>query len=180
MLRHFFFRVHSRVSRAQSDFKFVSASRRNQHASGVRSPDRPTRPPLQQNASAERDGYNSRGDFANPTVFPDDHRQATLTKFDAILAYLFVATSFDFRLVTTVVSKPQIDYRKIVNAAAALEKQIDRYRQMTGEQRLAIALELHDLSCDVAREGIRRANPGADTAEVERLLHRRLELARAR
>ena len=80
----------------------------------------------------------------------------------------------------TVVSKPQIDYRKIVNAAAALEKQIGRYRQMTGEQRLAIALELHDLSCDVAREGIRRANPGADTAEVERLLHRRLELARAR
>jgi hypothetical protein len=94
MLRHFFFRVHSRVSRAQSDFKFISASRRNQHASGVRSPDpeiaapfflsgsfrvfrgrnrilssfrraaetitpaarapqrlRPTRPPLQQNAS---------------------------------------------------------------------------------------------------------------------------------
>jgi hypothetical protein len=39
MLRHFFFRVHSRVSRAQSDFKFVSASRRNQHASGVRSPE---------------------------------------------------------------------------------------------------------------------------------------------
>jgi len=69
---------------------------------------------------------------------------------------------------------------KIVHAAAALEKQIGRYRQMTGEQRLAIALELHDLSCDVAREGIRRANPGADTAEVERLLHRRLELARAR
>ncbi|PYL22749.1 MAG: hypothetical protein DMF44_10030 [Verrucomicrobia bacterium] len=53
-----------------------------------------------------------------------------------------------------------------MNAAAALEKQIDRYRQMTGEQRLAIALELHGLSCDVAREGIRRANPGADTAEV--------------
>ena len=102
------------------------------------------------------------------------------TKLDAIPAYLCVATSFDFRLVTTVVSKPQIDYRKIVNAAAALEKQIGRYRQMTGEQRLSIALELHELSCDVAREGIRRANPGADTAEVERLLHRRLELARAR
>lgn len=84
------------------------------------------------------------------------------------------------RLVTTVVSEPQMDYRKIVHAAAALEKQIGRYRQMTGEQRLSIALELHELSCDVAREGIRRANPGADTAEVERLLHRRLELARAR
>jgi hypothetical protein len=93
---------------------------------------------------------------------------------------LFVATSFDFRLVTTVVSEPRMDYRNIVRGAAALEKQIDRYRQMTGEQRLSIALELHELSCDVAREGIRRANPGADTAEVERLLRRRLELARAR
>ena len=120
------------------------------------------------------------GDFADFAVFPDNHRQTVSTKLDAIPAYLFVATSFDFRLVTTVVSKPQIDYRKIVNAAAALEKQIGRYRQMTGEQRLSIALELHELSCDVAREGIRRANPGADTAEVERLLHRRLELARAR
>ena len=125
-------------------------------------------------------GYNSRGDFADFTVLPDDHRQTAAAKFRTIPAYLFIATSFDFRLVTTVVSKPQMDYRKIVHAAAALEKQIGRYRQMTGEQRLSIALELHELSCDVAREGIRRANPGADTAEVERLLHRRLELARAR
>jgi len=56
---------------------------------------------------------------------------------------------------------------------------IERYRQMTGEQRLAVALELHEISCEVAREGIRRANPAADVAEVEQLLHRRLELARA-
>jgi hypothetical protein len=39
---------------------------------------------------------------------------------------------------------------------------------------------LHELSCDVAREGIRRGNPQADAAEVERLLHRRLQLARAK
>ena len=63
--------------------------------------------------------------------------------------------------------------------AAALEKQIARYRQMTGEQRLAVALELHELSCDIAREGIRRQHPDADAAEVERLLRRRLEIARA-
>jgi hypothetical protein len=49
---------------------------------------------------------------------------------------------------------------------------------MTGEQRLAVALELHELSCDVAREGIRQQNPRADAVEVERLLRRRLELAR--
>ena len=66
-----------------------------------------------------------------------------------------------------------------MTAATALDKQIERYRQMTGEQRLAVALDLHELSCDIAREGIRRQNPKADNAEVERLLRHRLELARA-
>ncbi|MGH8046197.1 MAG: hypothetical protein ACREKL_03040 [Chthoniobacterales bacterium] len=66
-----------------------------------------------------------------------------------------------------------------MTAEAALDRQIVRYREMTGEQRLAIALELHEMSCDIAREGIRRMHPKADHAEVERLLRRRLELARA-
>lgn len=66
-----------------------------------------------------------------------------------------------------------------MNAATALEKQIERYRKMTGEQRLAVALDLHEMSCDIAREGIRRLHPNADAAEVERLLRNRLELARA-
>jgi hypothetical protein len=66
-----------------------------------------------------------------------------------------------------------------MNAATALDKQIERYRQMTGEQRLAVALELHEMSCDIAREGIRRQHPNADATEVERLLRHRLELARA-
>jgi len=66
-----------------------------------------------------------------------------------------------------------------MNAAKALDEQIKQYRRMTGEQRLAVALELHEMSCEIAREGIRRQNPKADAAEVERLLHRRLELARA-
>jgi hypothetical protein len=59
----------------------------------------------------------------------------------------------------------------------ALQEQIKRYRRMTGEQRLAIALNLHELSCNVAREGIRHQNPNADEAEVERLLRERLRLA---
>ena len=63
--------------------------------------------------------------------------------------------------------------------AAALDEQIALYRRMTGEQRLAIALDLHELSCDIAREGIRRRHPEADAAEVERLLRQRIELARA-
>ncbi len=66
-----------------------------------------------------------------------------------------------------------------MTAAAALHKQIERYRMMTGEERLAIALDLHDVSCDIAREGIRHDHPEADPAEVERLLRRRLELSRA-
>jgi hypothetical protein len=66
----------------------------------------------------------------------------------------------------------------LVTAEAAFKKQIERYRQMTGEQRLALALELHEMSCDVAREGIRRQHPKADDAEVERQLHHRLALAR--
>lgn len=60
---------------------------------------------------------------------------------------------------------------------AALEKQIERYRQMTGEERLRIALDLHAFSCDVAREGIRQQLPDADEAEIERRLRGRLEAA---
>jgi hypothetical protein len=66
-----------------------------------------------------------------------------------------------------------------MNAAKALDEQIKRYRRMTGEQRLALAMELHELSCQIAREGIRRQHPQASPAEVERLLRHRLELARA-
>jgi hypothetical protein len=63
-----------------------------------------------------------------------------------------------------------------MTAETASNKQIERYRQMTGEQRLAIALELHEMSCNTVREGIRRQNPNADAAEVERLLRQRIEL----
>jgi adenylosuccinate lyase len=62
--------------------------------------------------------------------------------------------------------------------ATASAKQIQFFRGMTGEQRLMIALELHELSRDVAHDGIRRQHPEADAAEVERLLRHRLELAR--
>jgi hypothetical protein len=67
-----------------------------------------------------------------------------------------------------------------MNPQAALEYQIERYCQMSGEERLALALELHELACEVARAGIRRRHPEAGAAEVERLLRERLELARSR
>jgi len=62
---------------------------------------------------------------------------------------------------------------------AALARQIERYRTMTGEERLRIALDLHEFACEVARAGIRRQFPAADAAEVERQLRRRIELSRS-
>jgi len=62
---------------------------------------------------------------------------------------------------------------------AALRRQIECYRRMTGEQRLKIALDLHALACDVAREGIRRQHPGATDEEVEQHLRCRLEMGLA-
>ena len=58
----------------------------------------------------------------------------------------------------------------------ALNRQIELYRKMTGEQRLSIALNLHELSCDLAREGIRRQHPEADGEQVEIMLQQRLRL----
>ena len=78
-----------------------------------------------------------------------------------------------------VVSNRKLVYEQAMTAATALDRQIEHYRRMTGEQRLAVALELHEMSCDIAREGIRRQHPEADSTEVENFLHARLELARA-
>jgi hypothetical protein len=63
-----------------------------------------------------------------------------------------------------------------VNPELALAYQIAQYRKMTGEQRLAIALELHELACAVAREGIKAQHPDATPQDVERLLRQRLSL----
>jgi len=62
---------------------------------------------------------------------------------------------------------------------AALDFQIARYRERSGEDRLAIALDLHEFSCAIAREGIRAQHPEADEKEVERRLQQRLTLGRA-
>jgi hypothetical protein len=61
---------------------------------------------------------------------------------------------------------------------AALQAQIERYREMTPEQRVAIALRLHELACEMSRLGIRRQNPRATPQQIEELLHERLALAR--
>ena len=61
-----------------------------------------------------------------------------------------------------------------MSPADAAQLQIERYRAMTGEQRLGIALGLHDFACDIAREGIRRQFPHATPDEVEQHLRRRI------
>ena len=65
-----------------------------------------------------------------------------------------------------------------MTSETALDFQISRYRQMTGEQRLTLALELHDLCCEVTKAGIRQQHPKANEAQVDHLLHQRLEAAR--
>ncbi len=60
---------------------------------------------------------------------------------------------------------------------AALEAQIEGYRRMTGEERLAVGLRLHELSCNVAREGIRSQFPQANEQEVEEKLRERIRLS---
>lgn len=66
-----------------------------------------------------------------------------------------------------------------MNPEEALRRQIERYRAMTGEERLQIALDLHEFACEVAREGIRHQFPQATEAEIEQHLRRRIELARS-
>ncbi len=65
-----------------------------------------------------------------------------------------------------------------MSPAEATERQIEQYRAMTGEQRLQIALDLHEFACNVAREGIRRQYPQATAEEVEQQLRHRIELGR--
>ena len=60
----------------------------------------------------------------------------------------------------------------------ATQRQIEQYRAMTGEERLKIALDLHEFACNVAREGIRRQFPKATADEVEQHLRHRIELGR--
>ena len=67
-----------------------------------------------------------------------------------------------------------------MNPTDALETQLEIYRRMTDEERLAIALRLHELACDMSREGIRDQYPEATEEEVEQHLRRRIELAQGR
>jgi hypothetical protein len=57
------------------------------------------------------------------------------------------------------------------------QKQLQVFRQMTGEQRLALALEMWRTACDVPRAGIRAQHPEFSAAQVEREIARRIMIA---
>lgn len=57
------------------------------------------------------------------------------------------------------------------------QKQIELYRNMSGEERLLIGLRLHELACEVSRSAIRSQFPSATADKVEEKLKHRLRLA---
>jgi hypothetical protein len=76
----------------------------------------------------------------------------------------FLSEPAEFANAFAQVSGLVISEETSLTATTALDRQIERHRQMTGEQRLAVALDLHEMSCDIAREGIRCNHPTADPA----------------
>ena len=58
----------------------------------------------------------------------------------------------------------------------AEQKQIEAYRAMSGEERLAIGLRLHELACEIARESVRSRFPTATPEEIEDKVRERLSI----
>ena len=63
-----------------------------------------------------------------------------------------------------------------MDPSTATRMQIEAYRKMSGEERLQIALNLHELSCEVSRESIRATCANATSDEVEAQLRQRIRL----
>jgi hypothetical protein len=54
--------------------------------------------------------------------------------------------------------------------------QMNRYRQMSGEERLRIGLGLFESAVDVAREAVRHQFPNADKRTIEYEVQRRIRI----
>ena len=67
-----------------------------------------------------------------------------------------------------------------MNSSNLRQQQIERYREMTGEERLLIGLRLHEMACEIARDSIRAAFPEANEDMVEKKLRQRLRLVTSR
>ncbi len=64
-----------------------------------------------------------------------------------------------------------------MDPSTATRMQIEAYRKMSGEERLQIALSLHELSCEISRESIRATCANATSEEVEAQLRQRIRLS---
>jgi hypothetical protein len=64
----------------------------------------------------------------------------------------------------------------LMTPTEATNQQIELYRDMTGEERLVVGLRLHELSCDMAREGIRAQFPDLTPEGVEEKLRERIRI----
>jgi hypothetical protein len=58
-----------------------------------------------------------------------------------------------------------------------LQKQIEIYRRMTGQQRLQIAFELSDLTREIVRSNVRSYHPDWTDEQIEQEVLRRCRLA---
>ncbi|MBS4027867.1 MAG: hypothetical protein KGZ58_04430 [Ignavibacteriales bacterium] len=59
-------------------------------------------------------------------------------------------------------------------------KQIERYRKMTGEERVEIAFQLTEFIQNVSRDGIRYQHPEFSEQEIEVELQRRIKYGNSR
>jgi hypothetical protein len=59
----------------------------------------------------------------------------------------------------------------------AYHARIQALRRMTGEQRLAMALEMWKTACEITRTGIRAQHPEFSSDEIQRELARRIMIA---
>lgn len=53
-----------------------------------------------------------------------------------------------------------------MNSIESRRSQIEKYRQMSGNERLMIGLRLHVLSCEIARDQIKASQSKASSEEV--------------
>ena len=60
---------------------------------------------------------------------------------------------------------------------ASYQRQLEALRRMTGEQRVALAIEMWTTACETTRAGIRAQHPLFSPSEVERELARRIMMA---
>ena len=62
-------------------------------------------------------------------------------------------------------------------SADGMQKQIELYRRMTGQQRLQIGFELYELARTLVRAGVRHDFPNWDEEQVKKEVNRRFRLA---